>query len=80
MSMILYNIRHRGPYEYDKFVLNILQTCNEVSRLVDTFKKGAESRIAEKQKKLDDYLEAFSKEDGMLQELMLKQEKIGEGL
>lgn len=32
--MIFYNMRYRGPYEYDKFVLNILQYCN----LVNNFK------------------------------------------
>lgn len=32
--MIFYNMRYRGPYEYDKFVLNILQYCN----LVNDFK------------------------------------------
>lgn len=29
--MILYNMRHRGPYEYDKFVLNILQIYNGIN-------------------------------------------------
>lgn len=29
--MILYNMRERGPYEYDKFVLNILQLYNAVN-------------------------------------------------
>lgn len=29
--MILYNMRYRGPLEYDKFVLNILQFHNEVN-------------------------------------------------
>lgn len=28
--MISYNIRYRGPYEYDKFVLNILQLYNAI--------------------------------------------------
>lgn len=28
--MILYNMRHRGPYEYDKFVLNTLQIHNAI--------------------------------------------------
>lgn len=31
--MIIYNFPHRGPYEYDKFVLNYLQLHNEVSFL-----------------------------------------------
>lgn len=29
--MILYNMRHRGPLEYDKYVLNILGLHNEVN-------------------------------------------------
>lgn len=29
--MILYNMRYRGPYEYDKFVLNTLQISNAIS-------------------------------------------------
>jgi hypothetical protein len=28
--MILYNMRYRGPFEYDKFALNTLQFHNEV--------------------------------------------------
>jgi hypothetical protein len=28
--MILYNMRYRGPLEYDKFALNILQFHNDV--------------------------------------------------
>ena len=31
--MIVYNFPYRGPYEYDKFVLNYLQLHNEVSFL-----------------------------------------------
>ena len=29
--MILYNMRNRGPYEYDKFVLNVLQLYNAIN-------------------------------------------------
>lgn len=29
--MIMYNMRERGPYEYDKFVLNILQLYNAIN-------------------------------------------------
>lgn len=29
--MIFYNMRFRGPYEYDKFTLNILQIHNAVT-------------------------------------------------
>ena len=29
--MIFYNMRYRGPYEYDKFTLNVLQIYNAVT-------------------------------------------------
>lgn len=29
--MILYNMRNRGPFEYDKFVLNVLQLYNAIN-------------------------------------------------
>lgn len=32
--MIQYNMRHRGPLEYDKFVLNIFQFHNDVQELL----------------------------------------------
>lgn len=28
--MIHYNMRYRGPYEYDKFILNIFQCSNAI--------------------------------------------------
>ena len=31
--MIIYNNRYRGPYEYDKFALNILSLHNMVEEL-----------------------------------------------
>lgn len=31
--MIFYNIRKNGPYEYDKFILNIGQIYNAVTKL-----------------------------------------------
>lgn len=37
--MILYNIRSKGPYEYDKFILNILQFHNDISALEDKLNK-----------------------------------------
>lgn len=37
--MIHYNMRHRGAYEYDKFVLNILQYANEAADFADDLTK-----------------------------------------
>ena len=31
--MIFYNMRYRGPYEYEKFILNILQYTNTVNEI-----------------------------------------------
>ena len=33
--MIHYNMRYRGPYEYDKFILNILQYSNDANDFID---------------------------------------------
>lgn len=32
--MIFYNMRYRGPYEYDKFILNIFQYSNMINDFV----------------------------------------------
>lgn len=32
--MIVYNMRYRGPLEYDKFVLNTLQFHNEINGII----------------------------------------------
>lgn len=37
--MIYYNFCFRGPYEYDKFILNYLQFSNEVKFLKEELKK-----------------------------------------
>lgn len=55
--MILYNLRHRGPYEYDKFVLNILQYCNEVKDAVANINNSDSSDTLYKYDKyIDDLL------------------------
>lgn len=32
--MIFYNMRYRGPFEYDKFILNIFQHSNMVNDFI----------------------------------------------
>lgn len=75
MSMILYNIRHRGPYEYDKFVLSILQASNEVKRLLKTFRSESNSEIIQKKESLRSYIDALSNEDGVLENILLAQKQ-----
>lgn len=35
--MITYNIRYRGPFEYEKFVLNIMQQYNQTKEALQDF-------------------------------------------
>ena len=56
--MILYNIRNNGPFEYDKFILNIGQLHNKVLDIkkeyhnVDTIKENdALSRLIQENSK-----------------------------
>ena len=44
--MILYNFKYRGPYEYEKFILNIYQFLNEMKDLRDTVEQETSSGIA----------------------------------
>ena len=76
MSMILYNIRHRGPFEYEKFVLNILQVSNETKRLLKRFNATADSTIPKKQEQIDKLLDSLSGEKGILQSVVTMQEKL----
>lgn len=76
MSMILYNIRHRGPFEYDKFVLNILQVSNETKRLLKRFNATADSTIPKKQEQIDKLLDSLSGEKGILQSVVTMQEQL----
>ena len=76
--MILYNIRHRGPYEYDKFVLDIFQICSETKRLLDGFQVSSGSDIIKKTTALDAYIDSMSKENGLLQEILITKLAIDE--
>ena len=46
--MITYNMRYRGPYEYDKFALNILQYINLVKDITSSVNKNAENNLVSK--------------------------------
>ena len=38
--MIHYNMRYRGPYEYEKFLLNVLQYSNMSHDFTSEVKEG----------------------------------------
>ena len=43
--MILYNMRYRGPYEYDKTVLNVFQFHNEILSMTKELEEQNEQNI-----------------------------------
>ena len=47
--MIVYNMRYRGSYEYEKFVLNAFQYHNEVQQVIGEINNS-------KEKNLDGYI------------------------
>lgn len=55
--MITYNMRYRGPYEYDKFALNILQYINLVKDISSSVNKNAENNLVSKSEKLAKYID-----------------------
>ena len=75
--MIYYNFPHRGPFEYDKFVISILQYCNEAENLREAIEEDQEGFIAQ-HKELDAQLASIRTENRAEQLLsiieMIKQE------
>lgn len=68
--MIFYNMRYRGPYEYDKFILNIFQYCN----LVNDFKNDIDNNSSWKtlyslKNKVDFMFDNITKEDGFSEQI-----------
>ena len=51
--MILYNMRYRGPYEYDKTVLNVFQFHNEILSMTKELEEQNEQNIKLIQDKID---------------------------
>lgn len=50
-------MRYRGPYEYDKFALNILQYNNLVKDIVYAVNKNAKNNLVSKSEKLAKYID-----------------------
>lgn len=63
--MINYNIRYRGPYEYDKFILNVFQYSNAIYDFEnDMTNKGAYTTIKEIADTVDDIFDSVVRENG----------------
>lgn len=74
--MILYNYRYRGPYEYDKFVINTLQLSNTAYYLEKQFRENQYKYITEFDEKAKAYLSEITGVDSRLHELMLISEQL----
>ena len=63
--MINYNIRYRGPYEYDKFILNIFQYSNAIYDFeYDLSNKRAYTTINELKDTVDALFDQITQEKG----------------
>ena len=63
--MINYNIRYRGPYEYDKFILNIFQYSNAIYDFeYDLTNKGAYTTINALKDTVDALFDQITQEKG----------------
>jgi hypothetical protein len=63
--MILYHFRHRGPMEYEKFVLDILQLYNEVTEvLANDIDNDSENTLSDIHRQINDiYINNVGKSD-----------------
>ena len=61
--MIYYNMRYRGPYEYDKFTLNILNYINYVNDYIYDMNNTSEefNTLKKMQNEIDDAFETMTK-------------------
>lgn len=76
--MILYNLRRRAPYEYDKFILNTLQLCNEVRSMEQDVREKETSSLLARDHELSMAIEKEISEDSRLSQLLLLREKMGD--
>ena len=74
--MILYNIRSKGPYEYDKFILNFLQISNEISRLNKKLSAKEKAELNAKAEEINSLFDSVTTEDNVLQDILLIREKV----
>lgn len=71
--MITYNMRYRGPYEYDKFILNMMQFHNEINAMIGTLAEAKAGGLDYYKKQLDDLIDKL----GNLQNILAyQQEKV----
>ena len=68
--MIKYNLRYRGPFEYDKLILNILQFSNEVKLLKNNLNATGKDSLDEYYAAVDNIYNALVSESNIMSELL----------
>ena len=64
--MINYNMRYRGPYEYDKFILNIFQYSNAIYDFENDLSENSTfDTINSMRETVDDLFNQVIKEKGL---------------
>lgn len=74
--MIKYNLRYRGPFEYDKLLLNILQLFNDVQFSIRSISEDNLSLLNENNDKLLKLQEELINENGLLTAFLKMKMKI----
>lgn len=69
--MIKYNMRYRGPYEYDKFALNIFQFSNAVNDVNNYINTDKNTFIKEYANTINSAIDSLY-DDGNLQDIISK--------
>ena len=67
--MILYNICKNGPYEYDKFILNIYQIINDVCDEQISIENGIE-KVQDNLNTIDDTYDTIQDDADKIQTMM----------
>lgn len=73
--MILYNMRYRGPFEYDKFVLNTFQMANEAKSILKKVNKNDIDSLNSMLKCLDDIYQKLISEDSIGMNILLNEHR-----
>ena len=76
MSVILYNYRYRGPYEYDKFIYNTLQLSNEIDILEAKVNQNGYRELRKDIDELDKLLNKLTGENSYLQKLTVYEAQV----
>lgn len=77
--MIKYNLKYRGPFEYDKLLLNVLQLSNEVKYALQAVSDGELNLLDENNTELKELHEQLTSENGLLSEFLKLKLKIKGG-